>query len=417
MPARPSRKEWPAKSTTSLRREAPPEREQASRRARRASPVQKQPELLEALEKLEKQSRELRDARTKNNALHERLLQAEQKHSNEQLQNRSEMEQLSVLLGKMVGTVEEGMSRMSEENELLKDENNALHGRLQQAEQRYSNEQLRSRKYIQQRAAVQEQIMGEVKEEVDQLRKENELLKEQYEARLARYDEEIADVEREAKETIGRLGRANAQLTNQLHQLMTCQAKPITIAGLGAATLEKEASERPRTANVKPMTVPTGQQAATVTLRRISETSLASIRPMAVGSRTTANLPTRQTANDSRLDRHDAPLLPSKPRPEMCEAMHAQECSSLKSLPECDDASTTGSVSRDDHLISPSRPTTGLHALYHWVRSTSNKFRRVVWDRAKDGPVKASATRANAQQDYCELSDLAPSQPEIRPTR
>ncbi|XP_052873565.1 protein enabled homolog [Anopheles cruzii] len=252
------RTEGRAKSTKPLRHKASPEREELSRRARRVSPVQRQLELREALEKLDKQSGELRDTRSKNNALHEPLLQAEQKHSNVQLQ---------------------------------------------------------SRRYIQQLAAVHEEIVGEVEEEMYRLRKENELLQAQHEALLASYDKKIADAERDAKETIGRLGRANAQLTNQLHQLMTCQAKPTTSAGLGAATSEKVANESPRTANVKPMPVPTSQQAATATLRRVSETPLPPPLPLPLPppAQQTAQPPPPHRAPPHRAPPQPPPLQPPTP--------------------------------------------------------------------------------------------------------
>ncbi|XP_058055554.1 nucleoprotein TPR [Anopheles bellator] len=192
------------------------------------------------------------------------------------------------------------MATVSEEMDLLRKENELLRAKMEKADrsQDVSGEKQRIAALMEQKGNLVREL-ATVKTQLVQVREEQELLKAQYEARLARYEKESADAERESKETISRLGRENEQLTNRLHQLMARQAKPTTSAGVGAATSEKVASESPRTANVKPMAGPSSQQSATVTPRRVSETPLASIRPMAVGSRTAAVLPTSQTANSN----------------------------------------------------------------------------------------------------------------------
>ncbi|XP_055705206.1 nucleoprotein TPR isoform X3 [Phlebotomus papatasi] len=116
-------------------------------------------------------------------------------------------------------------------------------------------------------------------------------LKSQYESRLARLEKDLGDA-KENQETILRLQRDNEALVvrvNQLHrQLQMPQgAKPST----SSSTTEKNISECPRTANVKPMAGPS-HQSATVTPWRGGETPLASIRPMSVQNRTAAVLPT-----------------------------------------------------------------------------------------------------------------------------
>ncbi|XP_058128929.1 nucleoprotein TPR isoform X3 [Anopheles coustani] len=152
----------------------------------------------------------------------------------------------------------------------------------------------------QNKAAVRELNVAKV--QLQQLREENELLKKQYEGHMSRYEKDTADADRESKEAIARLSRENEQLVIRLNQLnrqlgLQQAAKPSTSA-VGAGSSEKPVGESVRTANVKPMAGPSNQQSAAVTPRRVSETPLASIRPMAVGSRTAAVLPTSQSTTN-----------------------------------------------------------------------------------------------------------------------
>uniref|UniRef100_A0A182NLI4 Nucleoprotein TPR n=1 Tax=Anopheles dirus TaxID=7168 RepID=A0A182NLI4_9DIPT len=147
-------------------------------------------------------------------------------------------------------------------------------------------------------------IKGQLQQQLDQMREE----KAQYEGRVTRCEKENADADRESKDTISRLTRENEQLSIRLNQLnrqlglQQAVAKPSTSAGVGGAgASEKPVGESPRTANVKPMAGPSQQQSAAVTPRRVSETPLASIRPMAVGSRTAAVLPTSQTGGSTNV--------------------------------------------------------------------------------------------------------------------
>lgn len=137
----------------------------------------------------------------------------------------------------------------------------------------------------------------------EQNRSEHDLfvtgLKSQYEVRINRVEKEMVDQDASNKETIARLTRENETLNlrvNQLHrQLQQQGSKPSTSSG----AIEKSPSDAARTANVKPMAGPSGQQSATVPPRRGGDTPLASIRPMSVqnNSRTAAVLPTSQTSN------------------------------------------------------------------------------------------------------------------------
>ncbi|XP_037913909.1 nucleoprotein TPR isoform X2 [Hermetia illucens] len=139
---------------------------------------------------------------------------------------------------------------------------------------------------------------------IEQNRDDNDLIvsgiKSQYESRIARLEQDQINHEKESKETIARLTRENENLLlriNQLQRQLGLQqvSKPSTSS---SSSSEKGSSDPPRTANVKPMSGPSGQQSATVTPWRGSETPLASIRPMSVqNSRTAAVLPTSQTSN------------------------------------------------------------------------------------------------------------------------
>uniref|UniRef100_A0A1Q3EXK8 Nucleoprotein TPR n=1 Tax=Culex tarsalis TaxID=7177 RepID=A0A1Q3EXK8_CULTA len=137
---------------------------------------------------------------------------------------------------------------------------------------------------------------------LEHVRDENELLKSQLDGRIARLNKEFAEQDKEKVEAITRLTRENEQLNMRLNQLsrqlgLQQVSKPSTSA---SGSSEKTAAESPRTANVKPIPGPSAQQSATVTPRRGSETPLASIRPMSVqsSSRTAAVLPTSQSSNN-----------------------------------------------------------------------------------------------------------------------
>lgn len=133
----------------------------------------------------------------------------------------------------------------------------------------------------------------------EQSRNDFENNKFQNESRINRLEKDMADQDKENKETIARLTRDNEALQGRVQQLqrslgMQQGTKPTTSSG----SIEKSPSDAARTANVKPMSGPSTQQSAAVTPRRGGDTPLASIRPMSVqNSRTAAVLPTSQTTN------------------------------------------------------------------------------------------------------------------------
>lgn len=133
----------------------------------------------------------------------------------------------------------------------------------------------------------------------EQNRNDFENNKFQNESRINRLEKDMAEQDKENKETIARLTRDNEALQTRVSQLqrslgMQQGTKPTTSSG----SLEKSPSDPARTANVKPMAGPSPQQSASVTPRRGGDTPLASIRPMSVqNSRTAAVLPTSQTTN------------------------------------------------------------------------------------------------------------------------
>ncbi|XP_049284268.1 nucleoprotein TPR isoform X2 [Anopheles funestus] len=196
----------------------------------------------------------------------------------------------------------------AEEIDTLKKENELLRAKLEKAERSMDVVKDAKTRILtlteQKNNATRElnTVKGQLQQQLDQMREETDMMKAQYEGRVTRCEKENADADRESKDTISRLTRENEQLTIRLNQLnrqlglQQAVAKPTTTAG-GAGVSEKPAGESPRTANVKPMAGPSQQQSATVTPRRVSETPLASIRPMAVGSRTAAVLPTSQTSS------------------------------------------------------------------------------------------------------------------------
>uniref|UniRef100_A0A182VRS0 Nucleoprotein TPR n=1 Tax=Anopheles minimus TaxID=112268 RepID=A0A182VRS0_9DIPT len=196
----------------------------------------------------------------------------------------------------------------AEEIDTLKKENELLRAKLDKAERSIDVVKDAKTRILtlteQKNNATRElnAVKGQLQQQLDQMREETDLLKAQYEGRVTRCEKENADADRESKDTINRLTRENEQLTIRLNQLnrqlglQQAVAKPTTSA-VGAGVSEKPAGESPRTANVKPMAGPSQQQSAAVTPRRVSETPLASIRPMAVGSRTAAVLPTSQTSS------------------------------------------------------------------------------------------------------------------------
>uniref|UniRef100_A0A182MDY2 Nucleoprotein TPR n=1 Tax=Anopheles culicifacies TaxID=139723 RepID=A0A182MDY2_9DIPT len=183
----------------------------------------------------------------------------------------------------------------AEEIDTLKKENELLRAKLEKAERSIDVVKDAKNRILslteQKNNATRElnAMKGQLQQQLDQMREETDLLKAQYEGRVTRCEKENADADRESKDTINRLTRENEQLTIRLNQLnrqlglQQAVAKPTTSA-VGAGVSEKPAGESPRTANVKPMAGPSQQQSAAVTPRRVSETPLASIRPMAVGS-------------------------------------------------------------------------------------------------------------------------------------
>lgn len=132
---------------------------------------------------------------------------------------------------------------------------------------------------------------------IEQNREDNDLLvnglKTQFETRISRIEIQHSEQDKEKQEAIGRLTRENENLLliiNQLNRQLQ-GLKPSTSSN----PIEKASTDSPRTANVKPMAGPSGQQSATVTPWR-GEPPLASIRPIQ-NSRTAAVLPTSQTSN------------------------------------------------------------------------------------------------------------------------
>uniref|UniRef100_A0A2M4B7Z9 Nucleoprotein TPR n=1 Tax=Anopheles marajoara TaxID=58244 RepID=A0A2M4B7Z9_9DIPT len=209
--------------------------------------------------------------------------------------------------------LEDLRSQTSEEIDTLRRENELLRAKVEKVDQQQrtqaadtaaaataGNDKHRITALTEQKAAMVRELQT-VRAQLLKAREELELQRTQYEARLAQLEKEA----NESKEVIGRLSRENEQLTVQLRQLtrqlgLQQATKPSTSAGVvGAGSSEKPVGESPRTANVKPMAGPSVQQSATVTPRRVNETPLASIRPMAVGSRTVAVLPTSQTSSGS----------------------------------------------------------------------------------------------------------------------
>ncbi|KFB45358.1 AGAP001754-PA-like protein [Anopheles sinensis] len=188
-----------------------------------------------------------------------------------------------------------------EEVDTLQKENDLLRAQLEKADrsQALLNDAKTRIDSITEQKKTAVRDLNLAKAQLEQLREENEQLKTQYEGRMSRFEKETADADREtkeAKEAIARLSRENEQLAIRLNRLQQA-AKPSTSA-VGAGSSEKPVGESVRTANVKPMAGPSNQQSAAVTPRRVSETPLASIRPMAVGSRTAAVLPTSQSTTN-----------------------------------------------------------------------------------------------------------------------
>ncbi|XP_049534433.1 nucleoprotein TPR isoform X2 [Anopheles darlingi] len=203
--------------------------------------------------------------------------------------------------------LEDLRSQTSEEIDMLRKENELLRAKMEKVDQQQrtqggdtaaaGSDKHRIAALTEQKANMVRELQT-VRAQLLKAREELDLQRTQYEARLAQLEKEAS----ESKEVIGRLSRENEQLTVRLSQLtrqlgLQQATKPSTSAGVvGAGSSEKPVGESPRTANVKPMAGPSVQQSATVTPRRVNETPLASIRPMAVGSRTVAVLPTSQTS-------------------------------------------------------------------------------------------------------------------------
>ncbi|XP_021710520.1 nucleoprotein TPR isoform X2 [Aedes aegypti] len=202
---------------------------------------------------------------------------------------------------------ENNASELKEEVDTLKKENELLKSKLEKAER--NQEILKDVKHrilsLTESKNTLTRELTTAKAQVQSLehvREENELLKSQFDGRIARITKEHTDQDKEKADAIARLTRENEQLNIRLNQLtrqlgLQQGAKPSTSA---PGSSEKASAESPRTANVKPIPGPSAQQSATVTPRRGSETPLASIRPMSVqaSSRTAAVLPTSQSSNN-----------------------------------------------------------------------------------------------------------------------
>lgn len=211
-------------------------------------------------------------------------------------------------LSERLKELEESIQTKSEENELLRGQNETLNRKIKDKEE--SNVALlkelqtsvqvlteEKNKFSRELAVSKTQLLS-----CEQTRGEIETLKFQNDSKISRLEKELADLENN-KETVNRLSRENESLTARVNQLnrqlgMQQGAKPTTSCN----SMEKSPSDPARTANVKPMAGPSTQQSASVTPRRGGDTPLASIRPMSVqNSRTAAVLPTSQTSGLSSV--------------------------------------------------------------------------------------------------------------------
>lgn len=225
-----------------------------------------------------------------------------QQQQQQQLETEKELKDTINELNAQIQAVKEEAEKYRRENENLKgyqekeERNKVL---LKEAKTRIVNLTNAKEQVTKELSATKNQLQN-----LEQNREEHDMMvnnmKTQFESRLARLKEEHTEQEKEMKESIARLTRENETLLlriNQLHRQLGMQqsSKPSTSSGSGS---DKGAPEAPRTANVKPMSGPSGQQSATVTPWRGSDPPLASIRPMSVqNSRTAAVLPTSQTSS------------------------------------------------------------------------------------------------------------------------
>lgn len=212
---------------------------------------------------------------------------------------------LNVRIGELNSMVTEKI----EENELLRTETEQLNKRLKDIDESHGNVLKELQNTIQTLTEEKKHLARELALTKTQLltceqsRTEHDStlnnLKFQNESRISRLEKDLAEQDKENKETIARLTRENESLTGRISQLnRQLGLQQGTKATTSSSSIEKSPSDPARTANVKPMAGPSTQQSATVTPRRGGDTPLASIRPMSVqNSRTAAVLPTSQTPN------------------------------------------------------------------------------------------------------------------------
>ncbi|XP_055390315.1 nucleoprotein TPR [Condylostylus longicornis] len=202
-------------------------------------------------------------------------------------------------LNNQLKTLEEEADRLRKENEEIK--SNA------EKEDRTKNLLREAKIRIVSLTEAKNSVTQELNTTKTQLQTLSQSLEQEYVTRISQLEKALNEQDNQLKETISRLTRENENLSMRVGHLnrqlgLQQSSKPSTSSGTGS---EKGPGESPRTANVKPMAGPSGQQSATVTPWRGSsgETPLASIRPMSVSqnSRTAAILPTSQTGNVSAV--------------------------------------------------------------------------------------------------------------------
>lgn len=210
-----------------------------------------------------------------------------------------------VELSDRIRELDSSITEKSDENETLRAENEALRRSLAERDDGHTSVLKELNIKITALAAENKNVARELAVtklsllSCETSRSEHDNQKVQSEGRITRLEKELADLDRENRETIARLTRENEALQarlSQLHRQLGLQQanKPATSSSVS----EKSTSDAARTANVKPMAGPNTQQSAAVTPRRSVDTPLASIRPMSVqNSRTAAVLPTSQTPN------------------------------------------------------------------------------------------------------------------------
>lgn len=194
---------------------------------------------------------------------------------------------------KTINDLNLNIATLQQENSNLQDENKTLRAQLEKEER-----QQQMLKEAKGRIITCNRDNNMLKNEIEQTKAEALLIKSQFEAHMSRCDKEKADLEKERQEAIARVANENESLKMRLNSLLQKRqlgaqqgAKPSTSSGVSGEKSSNEST--PRTANVKPMAGPSGQQSATVTPWRGGDTPLASIRPMPVqNNRTAAVLPT-----------------------------------------------------------------------------------------------------------------------------